>query len=401
MIYLDNQSTTACDPRVREAMMPFFETEYGNPHSADHAAGRRAAAAVEAARAEVAALLGADPREIVFTSGATEANNLAIKGAARYARAAADPRRRIVTVATEHPCVLESVRALADEGFEPVILPVDRDGRVAREALEAALATPTLLVSVMAAHNETGVLQDLAALARAARAAGAIFHTDAAQAAGRIPLDVEALGLDLVSLSAHKMHGPKGIGALRVRRRPRLRLAPLFSGGNQERTLRSGTLPTPLVVGLGEACRIARLEREAEMPRLAALRDRLRARLEAAIPGLVLNGAADGRLACNLNVRFPGPVRALDLLAACPELAASTGSACSSAAVAPSASLRAMGLSEAEAAASLRLSVGRFTSAAEIDRAAAMLAAAWARSEAPAPVASAAPSGTRPEPCLP
>ena len=256
MIYLDNQATTACDPRVYAAMQPFFEAEYGNPHSAGHDLGRRAADAVETARAEVAALIGADPREIVFTSGATEANNLAIKGVARHAARMGDPRRRIVTVATEHPCVLESALALRGEGFDVVLLPVGCDGLVDLRALDVALAAaPTLLVSVMAAHNETGVLQDTGAIAARAHAAGALLHTDAAQAAGKIPLD--AGDLDLVSISGHKMYGPKGIGALRVRRRPRVRLEPLFSGGGQERGLRSGTLPVPLVVGLGAACRIA------------------------------------------------------------------------------------------------------------------------------------------------
>ena len=383
MIYLDNQATTACDPRVLAAMRPFFEAEYGNPHSAGHEPGRRAADAVAQARAEVAALLGADPREIVFTSGATEANNLAIKGVARHAArhgdgGAGDPRRRIVTVATEHPCVLESALAMRAEGFDVVLLPVGRDGRLDLGALDAALAAaPTLLVSVMAAHNETGVLQDLDAVSDRVRAAGGLLHTDAAQAAGKIPLEAMGKKVDLVSISGHKMYGPKGVGALRVRRRPRVRLEPLFSGGGQERGLRSGTLPTPLVVGLGAACRIAAAEMAAEQARIAALRDRLFGRLWAAIPGLAVNGSMAHRLAGNLNLRFPGDVRGENLLAACAGLAASTGSACASAAIAPSPTLLAMGLAPAEAAASLRLSVGRFTSAPEIDGAAALLLAAW------------------------
>ncbi len=377
MIYLDNQATTACDPRVFAAMRPFFEAEYGNPHSAGHALGRRAADAVEQARAEVAALLGADAREIVFTSGATEANNLAIKGVARHAAGLADPRRRIVTVATEHPCVLESARALRAEGFDVVALPVGRDGLLELAALDAALAAaPTLLVSVMAAHNETGVLQDMGAIAARVHAVGALLHTDAAQAAGKIPLDAGRQGLDLVSISGHKIYGPKGVGALRVRRRPRVRLEPLFSGGGQERGLRSGTLPTPLVVGLGEACRIAAAEMATEAVRVAWLRDRLLGRLCHAIPELAVNGSLARRLPGNLNLRFPG-VRATALLAAVPELAASTGSACASAEIAPSPTLLAMGLAPAEAAGSLRLSVGRSTSAPEIDRAAFLLVAAW------------------------
>ncbi len=394
MIYLDNQATTPCDARVFAAMRPFLEAEYGNPHSAGHELGRRAADAVEQARFEVASLLGADPREIVFTSGATEANNLAIKGAARHAARGGDARRRIVTVATEHPCVLESALALRNEGFEIVLLPVGCDGLLDMAALDAALAAaPTLLVSVMAAHNETGVVQDLAAIAARVRAAGALLHTDAAQAAGRIPLDANAQGLDLVSVSGHKMYGPKGVGALRVRRRPRVRLEPLFSGGGQERGLRSGTLPTPLVVGLGAACRIAYAEMASDAERTAALRDRLLGRLRHAIPGLAVNGSLARRLPGNLNLRFPG-LRATALLDACPELAASTGSACASAEIAPSPTLLAMGLAPDEAAASLRLSVGRFTSAPEIDRAGAQLIAAW--DQLRRPPAATSPTGPKP-----
>jgi cysteine desulfurase len=376
-IYLDNQATTACDPGVLDAMWPLLAADYANPHSA-HAPGRHAEAAVETARAQIAALLGADPREIVLTSGATEANNLAIKGVARHVRATGDDRRRIVTVATEHPCVTETVRDLAREGFEPVLLSVQPDGRLDPAALDEALQTPTLLVSIMAANNETGVLQDLAALAERVHAAGALLHSDAAQAAGKIPFEPARLGVDLASLSAHKMHGPKGIGALYIRRRPRIRLEPLFSGGGQERGLRSGTLPTPLIVGFGEACRIASAESATEQPRIAALRDRLLALLQAAIPNLAVNGSRTHRLAGNLNLRFPD-ADALTLLDQTPELAASTGSACGSAAIEPSTVLRAMGLDRAEAASSLRLGLGRFTSPADIERAAALLIAAYGR----------------------
>ena len=381
-IYLDNQATTPCDPRVVTAMLPYFSEAFGNPHSAEHALGREAEAAVERARAEVAALIGASPREIIFTSGATESNNLAIKGAARFAARMGSPKRRVITVATEHKCVLEATRDLAEEGFEPVFLPVAPDGRLDPAALGAALATPTLLVSVMAANNETGVLHDIATLATLARDCGALFHTDAAQAAGKIPLDVAAQGIDLLSISGHKLYGPKGIGALYVRHRPRVRLAPLISGGGQERGLRSGTLPAPLIVGFGEACRIARAEMAAETARLAALRDRLLARLRAAIPGIALNGSRDHRLAGNLNLAFPG-ARAETLLAALPDLCLSTGSACSSAAIEPSYVLRAMGIAPEIAAASLRIGIGRFTSAAEIDTAAEMLIAAHARQSEP------------------
>src|SRR5438309_8695763 len=289
-IYLDNQATTPCDPRVVEAMLPWFTERFGNPHSAEHAMGEEAADAVERARAEVAALIGAEPREIVLTSGATESNNIAIKGAARHALAVGDVRRRVITVNTEHKCVLESVADLAAEGFDPVVLPVERDGRLDPQILRDALATPTLLVTIMAVNNETGVIQDIPALAAIAREAGALFHTDAAQAAGKIPLDVA--GIDLLSISGHKLYGPKGVGALYVRRRPRVRLAPLFSGGGQERGLRSGTLPTPLVVGLGEACRIAADEMADEAGRLAALRQRLLGRL--AVP-VAINGSWEHR----------------------------------------------------------------------------------------------------------
>lgn len=375
-VYLDYQATTPCDPRAVAAMLPWFTERFGNPHSADHALGREAEEAVETAREQVAALIGAEAREIVFTSGATEANNLAIKGAARHALRVGDERRRVVTVATEHKCTLEAVRDLAAEGFEPVVLPVRPDGLLDPEVLARALEVPTLLVSVMAVNNETGVVQDVAALSRVARAAGALFHTDAAQGAGKVPLDVAAQGLDLLSISGHKLYGPKGVGALYVRRRPRVRLMPLFSGGGQERGLRSGTLPTPLLVGLGEACRLAREEMAQEAERLAALRDRLLAGLR--VPGLRLNGSATRRIPGNLNLTFPGATAA-GLMRAVPELCVSTGSACSSAEVEPSYVLRAMGLSDDEAARTLRLGLGRFTSAADVDFAAGALSAAHER----------------------
>ncbi len=378
-IYLDNQATTPCDPRVVQAMLPWFTEQFGNPHSAEHVMGRTAEAAVEAARGQVAALIGAEPREIVFTSGATESNNIAIKGAARFARRAGDPRRRVITLATEHKCVLESVADLAEEGFEPVVLPVRADGLLDPDTLRAALAEPTLLVSVMAVNNETGVIQDIAALAAIARQAGALFHSDAAQGAGKIALDVA--GIDLMSLSGHKIYGPKGIGALYVRRRPRVRLAPLFSGGGQERGLRSGTLATPLIVGLGEAARLAMAELAEDAARIAVLRARMQAGL--APLGARLNGSAAARIAGNLNLTFPA-ARAADLMAACPDLCVSTGSACTSAAIEPSHVLRAMGLTEDAAARTLRIGIGRFTSAADIDAAADMLrrAAAHASIEA-------------------
>ena len=376
-IYLDNQATTPCDPRVLAAMLPFFTEHFGNPHSAEHIMGRFAEEAVEVARAHVAALIGADVREVVFTSGATESNNIAIKGVARQALRAGDLRRRIVTVATEHKCVLESVADLEAEGFEAVVLPVDANGLVDPAAVRAALAVPTLLLSVMAVNNETGVIQDIAGLAAIAHEFGALFHTDAAQAAGKIDIDVAAMGIDLLSLSGHKLYGPKGIGALYVRRRPRVRLAPLFSGGGQERGLRSGTLAAPLIVGLGEACRLARDEMADDDARIATLRDRLFDGLARAVPGIVLNADAHQRIPGNLNLTFPaGDAQAM--MAAVPELCVSTGSACSSAEVEPSYVLRALGLDEAAASRTLRIGIGRFTSPAEIDAAIAMLARAHA-----------------------
>jgi cysteine desulfurase len=377
-VYLDNQATTPCDPRVLRAMLPFFTEQFGNPHSVEHGMGRQAEAAVERARAQLAALIGAEPRELVFTSGATESNNIAIKGAARHAAAVGDPRRRVVTVATEHKCVLESVADLRAEGFDAVVLPVRSDGLLDPALLARALETPTLLVSVMAVNNEIGVVQDLAALAAMAKRAGALFHTDAAQGVGKVPLDVAAMGIDLMSISGHKIYGPKGVGALYVRRRPRVRLAPLFSGGGQERGLRSGTLPTPLIVGLGEAARLAQAEMVEEAPALAALRDRLLARLQAMVPGLTVNGARSARLPGNLNITFPA-ASAADLMAAVPDLCVSTGSACSSADVEPSYVLRALGVPDAAAARTLRIGIGRFTSAADIDFAATALAEAHAK----------------------
>lgn len=376
-VYLDNQATTRCDPRVVQAMLPWFSDDYGNPHSVEHAMGRKAEAAVESSRKQVADLVGAESREIIFTSGATEANNIAIKGAARFAAGMGDTRRRVITVVTEHKCVLESVADLAGEGFEPVVLPVRSDGLLDPETLRQALATPALLVSVMAVNNETGVIQDIASLAGIAKEAGALFHTDIAQAVGKIPLDLTGWKVDLASVSGHKIYGPKGIGALFVRRRPRVRLSPLFSGGGQERGLRSGTLATPLIVGLGEACRLAAAEMASDTDRIAALRDELLKRLNTGIPGIQLNASPRARIAGNLNVTFPAAT-ALDLMSALPDLCVSTGSACSSAEVEPSYVLRALGLSDQQASRTLRIGIGRFTSAADIDYAAAALSAAHA-----------------------
>ena len=319
-------------------------------------------------------LLDAEPREVVFTSGATEANNLAIKGYARAERVRSE-RRRLVTANTEHSCVLQSMASLGEEGFESVVLPVLPSGLLDPAVLEAALATPTLLVSVMGANNEIGVLQDLAALAAMAARHGAAFHSDLAQLAGKLPVSVRAAGLTMASLSAHKIYGPKGVGALYVRRRPRTRIAPLLSGGGQERGLRSGTAPVPLIVGFGAAARIARRSMAAEATRTQALRDRLHRGLAAALPGVVVNGSLDRRLPGNLNVTFPDQ-DAASLMAACPLLCVSSGAACSVAELSPSHVLRAIGLDDEACRRSLRLGIGRFNSADDVDRAVAMLAAA-------------------------
>ena len=387
-VYLDNQATTPLDPRALEAMLPYFTEKFGNPHSTSHALGREAADAVEHARGQAAALIGADPREVVFTSGATESNNLAIKGAARFLR---DRRDRVVTLATEHKCVLESARRLEDEGFTVEILPVRADGLVDLDRLDAALDERTALVSVMAANNEIGVVQPLAEIGALAQAKGVLFHTDAAQAVGKLPIDVVAMRIDLMSISGHKMYGPKGIGLLYVRRRPRVRLEPLFDGGGQERGLRSGTLPAPLCVGIGEACAIAAGEMAAEGARLRRLRDHLLRRLRGGVPDLEVNGDLERRLPGNLNIAFPG-IEALALLEALPELALSTGSACSTAAVAPSDVVTALGLAHARAAASQSIGLGRFTTEAEIEFAADALIAALRRHRAEHPHAAEAAS---------
>jgi cysteine desulfurase len=368
-IYLDYQATTPADPRVVEAMLPYFTRAFGNPHSRQHAHGWAAEDAVEAARRQVAALIGAPARDIIFVSGATEANNLAIKGMARR-----DPgRNEIVTCATEHKCVLEACRSLEREGFRLTVLPVTESGLINLDQLAAALNARTALVSVMAVNNEIGVIQPIAEIARLVHQHGALFHTDAAQAAGKIALDVEAMNIDLMSISGHKLYAPMGIGALYVHWQPGPRLQPLFDGGGQERGLRSGTLPLPLCVGLGAACEIAGAEMNEETTRLAVLRDRLLEVLRARLPDIRVNGDLAQRVAGNLNVAFLG-IDAEDLMMEVKEVAVSSGSACTSAEIEPSYVLRALGLPDELARASLRISLGRFTAEDEIERAAALLA---------------------------
>ena len=368
-------------------MLPYFAEEFGNAASRTHAYGWRAEEAVERARAQVAALVGADPREVVFTSGATEANNLAILGSARARRRASSAKLdRIVTCRTEHRAVLDPVAALEREGFRATLLPVDGEGRVDPAALRAALAEPAALVSIMHANNEIGTLQPVSVLAGLAHEAGAAFHCDAAQSAGALALDATQLGVDFLSLSAHKLYGPKGIGALVVRRRaPHARLEPILHGGGHERGLRSGTLPVALCVGFGRAAELARELRDDDAKRHARLRDRLWERLSAELPQLVLNGPPAERLPGNLNVSFLG-AEGEALLAALPELALSTGSACTSAKREPSHVLRALGAGELRALSALRFGIGRGNTDADIERAAELVIAATRRLRALSPV---------------
>ena len=370
-VYLDHHATTPLDPRVLNAMLPYFTERFGNPHSAQHAYGWAAEQAVDAARAQVAALIAALPEEIVFTSGATEANNLAVRGAVR-----AGDRRHVVTCVTEHPCVLETCRALRRDGFEVTELPVRPDGLIDLDAFRSALRPDTALVSIMTANHEIGVLQPLAQIATLCRERGILVHTDAAQAAGQISLDVAAVGVDLMSLSAHKLYGPKGVGALYVRRG--IRLVPLFAGGGQERGLRPGTLPAALCVGFGQACALAQVELDVEAARVRALRDRLYDGLRHAMPDIRLNGAASPRLPNNLNLCLPG-IDAEDLLAELPELALATGAACASATQEPSPVLRALGLSDEDIQGSIRIGLGRTTTASEVEFAIDRLVAAARR----------------------
>ncbi|MFT5180583.1 MAG: cysteine desulfurase [Alphaproteobacteria bacterium] len=375
-VYLDYQATTPTDPRVVDTMMPWFSERFGNAHSSQHAFGAQAAEAVEAARGKIAALLGADPREIIFTSGATESNNLAIKGAARFARRH-DKGNHIVILETEHKCVLESCFALAEEGVRTTVLKVGADGLVDLDALAGAIDDDTVLVSIMAVNNEIGVIQPVAEIGRLCRERGVLFHTDAAQAAGKIPMDVNEMSIDLMSVSGHKLYAPKGVGVLYVRRRPRARLLAEISGGGQERGTRSGTLAVPLIVALGAACEIADQEMAQEAGRLMEFRRSLLTQLQAAVPDLVVNGALEPRIAGNLNIGFPR-IDAMALMAALGDVAVSTGSACTSTSVEPSYVLQALGLPRSVSAGSIRIGFGRFTTQSEIDYAARRIAEAVA-----------------------
>ncbi|MBB5205313.1 cysteine desulfurase [Inhella inkyongensis] len=367
-IYLDYGATTPCDPRVVDAMIPWLREHFGNAASRSHAYGWEAEAAIEQAREQVAALIQADPREIVWTSGATESNNLAIKGAAEFYKTRG---RHIVTVKTEHKAVLDTCRELERRGFEVTYLDVLPNGLLDFEVFKAALRPDTILASVMAVNNETGVIQDLAALGALCRERGVIFHVDAAQATGKMALDLRTLPIDLMSLASHKSYGPKGIGALYVRRKPRVRLEAQMHGGGHERGMRSGTLPTHQIVGMGEAFRIAREEMDSELPRIRALQQRLLAGL-ASIEEAYVNGDLTQRVPHNVNISF-NYVEGESLIMGVKELAVSSGSACTSASLEPSYVLRAMGRSDELAHSSLRMTIGRFTTEEDIDTAVRLL----------------------------
>ena len=363
-VYLDYHATTPVDSRVLEAMLPYFTNHFGNPASRQHAWGWKAQEAIDRARGQVAALVGASAAEIVFTSGATESNNLAIKGAACALR---DQGNHIVTVATEHKSVLDSVKRLEGEGWKVTRLGVKPDGLVDLDTLSSAITDGTVLVSVMAANNEIGVLQPLSEISRIAHERGALLHTDAAQAAGKVPLDVERMGIDLLSLTGHKYYGPKGAGALFVRRRkPRLKLECQIDGGGHENGLRSGTLNVPGIVGLGQAAEICRTEMDRESSRLSQLRGRLLDGLQQALDGVRVNGSMTHRLPHNLHVSFDR-VEGEQLLMALGDLAVSTGSACSSGSQAPSHVLEAIGAVGDQAGASIRFGLGRTTTESDID----------------------------------
>ena len=374
-IYMDYAATTPLDPQVAAKMAGFLTLDgvFANPASI-HAPGRAARAAVEEARGQVAALVGADPAEIVFTSGATESDNLAIKGLARFRQ---HKGRHIITSRIEHKAVLDACKQLEKEGFQVTWLKPDAGGLIQPEAVQAALRPDTILVTLMHANNELGVLNDIAAIGKAVRAHGAAFHVDAAQSAGKVPIDLKQLDVDLMSFAAHKVYGPKGMGALYVQREPRVNLEPLIHGGGHEQGMRSGTLATHQIVGMGEAFRLAKEHLPTEAPRLAALRGRLWKALQQ-VPGILLNGHPTQRLPGILNVSFP-EVEGESLLYACEGLAVSSGSACNAADREPSYVLRAIGRDDQLAGASLRFSLGRFSTEAEVDQAAALVVEQYRR----------------------
>jgi cysteine desulfurase len=363
-IYMDNHATTPVDPRVLDVMLPYFTDRFGNAASRNHAFGWQAEEAVEVARKQVAGLIGATAKEIVFTSGATESDNLAIKGAALMYR---EKGKHIVTVVTEHKAVLDTCKHLEQDGFDVTYLPVGRDGLIDLDLLRAAITDRTILVSIMAANNEVGVLQPIDEIGRITRERGVLFHTDAVQAAGKVPFDVNASNVDMASLSAHKIYGPKGVGALYVRRRnPRVLLTPIIDGGGHERGMRSGTLNVPGIVGFGKASAICREELATESARLTALRDRLNDGLHRNLDEIFVNGSLEHRLPGNLNVSF-AYVEGESLLMGINDIAVSSGSACTSATLEPSYVLKALGTSDELAHSSIRFGLGRFNTEEEVD----------------------------------
>jgi cysteine desulfurase len=362
-IYLDYQATTPCDPRVVEAMAPYLETYFGNPHSRTHVYGWEAEEAVEKARTQIAQLINTAPKDVIFTSGATESNNLAVKGVAGFWKGG--PKKHIITSRIEHKCLLESCRQLEQEGFRVTYLPVTKNGLIDLELLEKEVTTETLLVSIIAVSNEIGVIQPLKDIGAICRAKGAYFHTDAAQAVGKIPIDVDAMHIDLLSISGHKLYGPKGIGALYVRRKnPRVRLKALMSGGGQERGMRSGTLPTPLCVGLGAACKVAQQDMDKDYQKAQHLYQLFYTYITKNVPEVYLNGDATSRIPHNVNISF-SCVEGEGLMMGIKDLALSSGSACTSASLEPSYVLKALGVSEELAHTSLRVSFGRMTTEEE------------------------------------
>ena len=364
-IFMDNHSTTAVDLRVVHAMLPFFTNHYGNAASRNHVFGWTAEAAVENARGQIAALIGGDAKEIVFTSGATEANNLAIKGAASFYKKQGN---HIITVETEHKSVLDTCKRLQREGFEVTYLTPQKDGLVTPKMITDAMTDKTIIVSIMLANNEIGVVQPINEIGAAIKARNpkTLFHTDAVQGAGKIPFDVEAAKVDLVALTAHKMYGPKGIGALWVRRKPRVRIDPIIDGGGHERGMRSGTLPVPMIVGFGKAAEIAKAEMADEAVRLEALRTRLYKGITSKLTETYVNGSMEHRLPGNLNISFAF-VEGESLLMALKDVAVSSGSACTSASLEPSYVLRALGVGDELAHTSIRFGIGRFNTEAEVD----------------------------------
>ena len=363
-IYMDNNATTRCDPRVLEAMLPYFTEHYGNAASRNHPFGWFAEEAVDSAREQVAALIGAGAKEIIFTSGATESNNLAIKGVAAMYRKKGN---HVITQVTEHKAVIDPCKRLERDGFQVTYLPVDKYGRVSAEEVAAALTDQTILVSLMAANNEIGTLQPLKDIGKVCKAKGVLFHTDAVQAVGKVPVDVEEMGIDLLSLSAHKIYGPKGIGALYVRRKnPRVRLDPIIDGGGHERGMRSGTLAVQNIVGLGMACELCRKELAEEAKRLLRLREKLKKGIEGHLDEVSLNGHPTERLPGNLNLSF-AYVEGEGLMMGMKDVAVSSGSACTSASLEPSYVLKALGVGDDLAHSSIRFGLGRFTTEEEVD----------------------------------